>query len=396
MSVRESLHLAWGGEPPGAPDHALRPAESRSWPDAGLGLDRWPRGGVGALLDLALASDPRRRTAGVGLRRVPSAGGRYPIEAHVVHRGAAWRYDPVRHALVAPTRTARSTSDLQVVLSVNPLRTWWRYGPRSLPVLLLDLGHAMGAVLASAAALGHPARATTGLGVDALAALAGLPRSGGVVRWPRCAPEFPLSVVEIDGSFTLPPVTSAERVPNPELALDAVVAAHGEAAWALLAGALTELGRERSARQWQWCAPEPATTELLTRATAPWEAVTSGDDAAAEWQELSRSAAPLAMGQVAVLRSVSSDLVADLAPRSCGQPELVRSGAMLLAAGMVDPDPGTAFDEHVGAGLAVHAAWLAATRLALPARPVGCWIDTVLRGSAGPARLLHALAVGGR
>ncbi|MER7012223.1 nitroreductase family protein [Saccharopolyspora sp. NPDC000359] len=383
MSVRKSLHQAWHGEPPGETDHALRPAECRSWPGPEFVLGRWPRGGLGALLDLALASSPRR-AGGVRLRRVPSAGGRYPVEAHVVHRGTAWRYDPVRHSLVAPTTSALSTSDLRVVLSVNPYRTWWRYGPRSLPVLLLDLGHAVGALLAAAAALDHPARATTGLGADVLAEWAGLPRAG--AAWPGCAPEFPLAVVEIDAALPVPLATPDEHAPEPDFA-----AAPGKS-WNQLIAALTELGTGTRERVWQWGAPAPAVPDLLARTTAPWEAVTSGSAGPAE---LLRAAAPLSVGQVAMLRPARSELVADLAPRSCGQPQLARAGALLLATGTVDPDPATAFDEHLGAGLAVHAAWLAATELGLAARPVGCWIDTVLRAAAGPARLLHALAVGG-
>ncbi|MGW1677335.1 hypothetical protein [Saccharopolyspora sp. NPDC002376] len=390
MSVRESLHAAWCGELPGDTDHALRPAECRRWPGPEFVLGRWPRGGVDALLDLALASAPKRRAGGVRLRRVPSAGGRYPIEAHVVHRGTAWRYDPVSHALVAPTPSALSTSDTRVVLSVNPLRTWWRYGPRSLPVLLLDLGHAVGALLASAAALGHPARATTGLGADVLAAWAGLPTQG----WPGCEPEFPLAVVEIGGPLTIPLATPAEHAPSPEAVLDDVIAAHGETAWIRLTQTLTELGTEASERQWN--GPAPTVGDLLARATAPWEHVTRGDVALSELTALSASASPLAVGRVAAVRTSGSELVADLAPRSCGQAEIARSAALLLATGTVDPDPATAFDEHLGAGLALHAAWLTATALGLLVRPVGCWIDTVLRAPEGPVRLLHALAIGGR
>lgn len=278
------------------------------------------------------------------------------------------------------------------MLSVNPVRTWWRYGPRSLPVLLLDLGHAMGAVLAAAAALGLPARATTGLGADVLAEWAGLPASGCGVRWPGCAPEFPLAVVEIGGAPTVPLATPAGHAPVPEPLLGEVIAVHGEAAWDQLVAALTELGAGTSERVWKWRGPAPAVPDLLARAAAPWHAVTSGRVPA----ELSAAASPLAVGQVAMLEVAGNELVADLAPRSCGQPELLGAGALLLATGTVDPDPGTAFAEHLGAGLAVHATWLTATRLGLPARPVGCWIDTVLRSAAGPARLLHALAISGR
>ncbi|SEG42416.1 hypothetical protein SAMN02982929_02100 [Saccharopolyspora kobensis] len=369
----------------------MRPAERRSWPGPEIVLGRWPRGGVGALLDLALASSPRR-AGGVRLRRVPSAGGRYPVEAHVVHRGTAWRYDPVRHALAAPAPSAASTSDIRIVLSLNPVRTWWRYGPRSLPVLLLDLGHALGAVLAAAAALGHPTRAVTGPGVDVLAECAGLPHAGGVVRWPGCAPEFPLAVVEIGDALTVPLATPVQRAPFPEPLLDDVVAAHGAAAWDQLIAALAELGAGTPERAWQWRGPAPAVPDLLARAAAPWEAIDPGHVPA----ELAGAAAPVAVGRIAMLEVAGNDLVADLAPRSCGQPEVLGAGALLVTTGTVDPDPPTAFAEHLGAGLAVHAAWLAATGLGLPARPVGCWIDAVLRSAAGPARLLHALAIGGR
>ncbi|OKI12400.1 hypothetical protein A6A08_17755, partial [Nocardiopsis sp. TSRI0078] len=192
--VAEALHAAWRGEDPGPTRLSHRPPEHRRWPGPALELPRAPGPGPGPLLDLALAADPRRRTRGVRLRRVPSAGGRYPVEAHLLHAGTVWRYDALDHALYAPAASPHQGT--AVVLSLVPSRTVWRYGPRSLPIVLLDLGHAVAALHAAARACGLRARTLLAPGTS-LARSARLPWHEGAVRWPGAAPEHPLAVVHL-------------------------------------------------------------------------------------------------------------------------------------------------------------------------------------------------------
>ncbi|MBO4239903.1 hypothetical protein [Pseudonocardia alni] len=145
-----AFRLAWSGADPGPTDHAARPAEATTAARP-VPLPR-DGTGTGALLALSLAADPDRVVGGVRLRRVPSAGGRYPVDARV----GARVYDPLAHALDGGPADPGADDHADLVLHLAPERTTWRYGPRSLPVLLLDLGHAAAAVLAAAATLRRP------------------------------------------------------------------------------------------------------------------------------------------------------------------------------------------------------------------------------------------------
>ncbi|GAA4992096.1 hypothetical protein WHI96_08460 [Pseudonocardia tropica] len=340
-----AFRLAWSGAHPGPTDHTTRPAEATT-ATRPVPLTR-DGTGTGALLALSLAADPDRVVGGVRLRRVPSAGGRYPVDARVggrVHdpltcgHGGGRVYDPLAHALdggparepARPDATGPGGHDrpgavvpappdpdhddhddhADVVLRLTPARTAWRYGPRSLPVLLLDLGHAAAAVLAAAATL----------------------------RRPRTAHLVP------DGTVPL----GASADPHPA----AVLRARRSAPWESLRPAVADPGPDRVAR---------------TR---------------------------LGAGQHAALLDAGHPLLAALTRRACGLPDLTGVGGLLVVTGDVDPGPDTVA-QHVRAGLAVHDAWLVATAAGLTARPVGCWVEAVLRGPGGRGRVQHALALGG-
>lgn len=322
-----AFRLAWSGADPGPTDHTTRPAEAatatRPVPLARDG------DGTGALLALSLAADADRVVGGVRLRRVPSAGGRYPVDARVGGRV----HDPLAHALdggpATPDRAATDRAEpdghTDVVLDLVPERTVWRYGPRSLPVLLLDLGHAAAAVLAAAATL----------------------------RRPRTAHLVP------DGARSRVVLTTG---PGPDDA----------------AG----LGASAD--------PHPAAV-LRARRSAPFEnlrppVADPGLDGVARTR--------LGAGQHAAVLGAGHPLLAALTRRACGLPDLTGVGGLLVVTGDVDPGPDTVA-QHVRAGLAVHDAWLAATAAGLAARPVGCWVEAVLRGPGGRGRVQHALALGG-
>ncbi|MCP3799708.1 hypothetical protein NLX83_10605 [Allokutzneria sp. A3M-2-11 16] len=336
-AVRAALNAAWTGVDPGPTVPELRPPVRRTWPGQSVPLPRWPDDGVGGLLDLALAADPTRTLGGVRLRRVPSAGGRYPVEAHVVIDDVAWTYDPIAHALAAP----RDGAGNGVVLSLVPSRTTWRYGPRSLPVLLLDLGHALAGLAGEEIVL------------------------GGVTPVSRA--EYPLATTGSVHIGQLPPLDT----PEPGLVEDAL---------AELAG-LAPIPLPKA---------EPvAASDVFARHSAPWPL--SGRIPQGVADEV--LAAADGVEAVVVEPAEHPELAAALAARSCGQPEVAGCGALLLVLGEVDPTPEQALRTHVLAGMAVHRAWLRATAHGLRCRPVGCWIDVVL-DLGHRRRLVHALAMG--
>jgi hypothetical protein len=135
---------------------------------------------------------------------------------------------------------------------------------------------------------------------------------------------------------------------------------------------------------------------LLRRSSAPWPAITSdrGDLPAGHLADAARRALGPRQHAVLLRRPGAAGLIAAIAARACGQPQLADASALLVVTGDERPDPAIVLDQHVRAGMAVHEAWLAATAAGTPARPVGCWTDAVLDGPGGRARLLHALALG--
>ncbi|MBN9793699.1 hypothetical protein DMP17_34735 [Pseudonocardia sp. TMWB2A] len=348
-----AFRLAWSGADPGPTDHTARPAEATT-ATRPVPLTR-DGTGTGALLALSLAADPDRAVGGVRLRRVPSAGGRYPVDARVggrVHDPTTGGddggrvYDPLAHALdggparpgatgpgsrdrpgaVAPALPDPDHDDHEdVVLHLTPERTAWRYGPRSLPVLLLDLGHAAAAVLAAAATLRRPRTAH-------------LVSDGDHSRVVLTTGPGP------DGAVPL----GASAAPHPS----AVLRARHSAPFASLQPPVADPGLDRVAR------------------------------------------ARLGVGQHAALLDAGHPLAAALTRRACGLPDLTGVGGLLVVTGDVDPGPDTVA-QHVRSGLAVHDAWLAATAAGLTARPVGCWVEAVLHGPGGRGRVQHALALGG-
>ncbi|MBP2475368.1 hypothetical protein JOF53_004240 [Crossiella equi] len=295
-ALARAFEAAWTGADPGPTVLADWPRSRLVFPDSTP--TPLPRG---ELFDLSLAGDPLRKVGGVRLRRVPSAGGRYPVNAHL---GDAY-YDPVAHALHGPPGDV-------LTLALQPHRTTWRYGPRSLPVLLLDLGHATAAVLAAAHVLGRPAEA---------AFTPGPPRDGA----------YPLVTIRL-GLSTREYVDKSTPVPEPE-----------PPGLPLVEEALRELGTHPPAAL-PWDPPEVTRETLLARCSAPWPG----------------------RGPVAVDGIRPTEY---LAARSCGQPELLGAERLVLATG-----EGTPLD-YVRAGMDLHRTWLLATQAGLAVRPVGCWIN---------------------
>ncbi|MFC5996323.1 hypothetical protein ACFQE5_19140, partial [Pseudonocardia hispaniensis] len=142
--------------------------------------------------------------------------------------------------------------------------------------------------------------------------------------------------------------------------------------------------------------PRASPAAVLARRSAAWESCTAGGEIPAGTLATVVGAAR-AVGvrrAVGIRRGEQPELVRGLAARSCGQPEVAAAAALVLVTGAAEPSPSTVLGELTRAGVAVHAAWLAATAAGLPARPVGCWVDAVGSGPDGRERVLHGLALG--
>ncbi|CAL9346329.1 SagB/ThcOx family dehydrogenase [Streptomyces sp. enrichment culture] len=312
----------WPG--PAHPVPAARPGE--------LDLDR--------LLRLSLAAQD-----GTGrLRPAASAGALHPVDTTLtVGPGCSlpsgrYGYDPLRHRVHRLGPVAEGTRPgVAVALSVTPRRTRSHYGHRAWPLLLLDTGHAAGAVWRAA---GESAEADLDGGTgDPLATV-------------HIAPG-PLAEEPPDRRSAPPPLRGRP--------------AH-DALCAVLATAVEAGGGELS-----WCVavggPRPGLLEQAPDGT------------------LRRLAAGEARPTLAVW--------------AAGQAWLAEAGAVLLAHGCpADADAPRIRRAHLRAGSAVHLAHLTALRHGLAARPVGSWqradLGAALGAAPGRDWIVHGLALGAR
>ncbi|AZM49616.1 hypothetical protein DMB38_30995 [Streptomyces sp. WAC 06738] len=155
-------------------------------------------------------------------RAAASAGGRYPVRAHLlVGPGCPlppgrYAYDPLTHRVhrrgPAPGNAARG---VVAVLTVAAQRTVSHYGHRAWPLLLLDTGHAAAALALASVGTGHAARVCLDADGALLAAAAGLPPPGSWRDlWPGTSPEHPLAAVHIrpgaagPGTSGIPPAAA--------------------------------------------------------------------------------------------------------------------------------------------------------------------------------------------
>ncbi|MGE4482784.1 nitroreductase family protein [Acidocella sp.] len=143
------------------------------------------RRGVGAMLELGfgLAAIKEYGPDRWALRCNPSSGNLHPTEVYVLACGVAGvadgvhHYRPEDHALEQRCKTRFAQPGLWVALSSVSWREAWKYGERAFRYCQLDIGHALGALAASCAALGWYARIVPGIGTEALGGLLGLDRA---------------------------------------------------------------------------------------------------------------------------------------------------------------------------------------------------------------------------
>lgn len=124
------------------------------------------------------------------LRVNPSSGNLHPTEAYLVapavpglsQEAGVYHYAPEIHGLER-LRTLRHWPEAKLVLLGLTSIHWreaWKYGERAFRYSELDLGHAIGAVALSAAALGWRARLDDSVSTSNLAALLGIDRQRGI------------------------------------------------------------------------------------------------------------------------------------------------------------------------------------------------------------------------
>ncbi|MGP3638347.1 nitroreductase family protein [Streptomyces sp. 24-1644] len=334
-----------------------------------------------------------------------------------------YAYDAVRHRVhrrgPAPAGPPDGTL---VVLTVNARRTVSHYGHRALPLLLLDAGHAV-AALVSAGAAGMTLAADGAL----LSAAAGLP---GPARWqdawPGTTPQHPLAAVAIGPDGGDPGAALARwaacppgEAPQPEPGAEAASPALGRT-WRALDAAASAAGPGG------WTTPTARTPDstLLSRRSAPppLSGAPSPEDLA---QVLARAAGALPAGprwcvatggahpgllhlapdgsgrahRPVLHRLASGDARPTLAAWAAGQGWIAEAGAVLLAYGCPeDADAPGIRRDHLTAGHSVGLAQLTAAELNLTSRPVGSWqradLGAALGGPAGRDWIVHGLALG--
>lgn len=376
-----------GPDTPAGPAVRPWPGPPRPLPDAGPGeLD------LGRLLRLSLAASD-----GAGrLRPAPSAGALHPVDARLaVGTGCplppgCYGYDPLRHRVhrlgPAPDGAAPGAT---VELSATPQRTVSHYGHRAWPLILLDTGHAAGALWLAGCALGGGPTTVSldGSGLDGggeapLAALhfAGPEEARGVP-----AARGPRRILQEEGTGGLPRPEGPHQVLPPKTAQPtADLRTPGE----LLA--------RRSARPpLRGTPPRNALRAVLAVADQVSAGEIAWGAAVGEPQPELVELAP----DGTLRRLAAGEARPTLAAWAAGQAWIAEAGAVLLGYGCpADADAPRIRRTHLRAGFAVHLAHMAAARLGLSGRPVGSWQQADLGAALGapPGRdwIVHGLALG--
>ncbi len=414
MDLVTALARARSPEKPG-PDTPAGPAV-RPWPrppcplpDAGPAeLD------LGRLLRLSLAaSDSAGR-----LRPVPSAGALHPVDARlVVGTGCplppgSYGYDPLRHRVhrLGPGDGDALPEDAlpgaSVELSVTAQRTVAHYGHRAWPLILLDTGHAAGALWLAGRALGAGPTAVRldGGAENPLAVLHFAPPEG---RGPVPAPE---------GAGLVPAPEGMSPVPAPEVAGRAVPAVgHAEVAGRAAPAYETRPFPPPEAAHRAIDTPTPR--ELLARRSArpPLRGTPPRDALRAVLATATEASAGelawcLAVGapqpelvelapEGTLRRFAAGEARPTLAAWAAGQAWIADAGAVLLGHGCpADAEAPQIRRAHLRAGFAVHLAQVTAGRHGLAGRPIGSWQQADLGAALGatPGRdwIVHGLALG--
>jgi SagB-type dehydrogenase family enzyme len=168
------------------------------------GAAPFSRAGLGALLHLSFGLSAWKSFGPDrwALRCNPSSGNLHPTEAYVLSENFSGLADGLCHYVSRDHALERRRAD---AASAGPARLWiglssihwreaWKYGERAFRYCQLDLGHALGALVFAAQALGLSARLVENVETATLSHLLGLDRAE---DFGRAEPEDAEALVEI-------------------------------------------------------------------------------------------------------------------------------------------------------------------------------------------------------
>jgi nitroreductase len=330
-------------------------------------------------------------------------------------------YDPLRHRVhrLGPEPDGPLVG-VTVELSVTPQRTISHYGHRAWPLILLDTGHAAGALWLAGRALGvEPVTVRVdGSEEDPLATVHFVP--------PEDARRDPLA----EAAPVVPLSEGARRASRPEGVLRGApaegvlqVAPAGRTGQGVLPGGPHAVVPAEGV--YQVAPPDavhpvadvPAPRDLLARRSArPPMRGTPPRDALRAVLATANEASTGELAWCAAVGEPQPELV-ELAPDgtlrrlaagearptlaawAAGQAWITNAGAVLLGHGCpAEAEPPRIRRAHLRAGFAVHLAHITAARHGLAGRPVGSWQQADLGAALGapPGRdwIVHGLALG--
>ncbi|WP_316959699.1 SagB/ThcOx family dehydrogenase [Streptomyces sp. TRM68367] len=416
MDLVAALARARSAEQPG-PDTPAGPAV-RAWPGPPRPLPEAGRGELDlrALLRLSLAASDRSGR----LRPAASAGALHPVDAQlVVGTGCPlpagrYGYDPLRHRVHRLGPEGNGTlPGVRVELSVTPQRTVAHYGHRAWPLILLDAGHAVGALWLAAGALGiaEPVLRVAGVAEEPLAVVHFAPPQGAdggardeeAGRRSSAAPTGPASQREVEGrgsSRQGDGRTSrhAGQGQASRSSADGWASRSTADGWAprsepLVPGELPV--RRSSTPPLRGTPPRDLVRAVLATAVEAGAGGLSWCVAVGEPEpELVEAASDGALRRLA-----AGEARPTLAAWAAGQGWVAEAGAVLLGYGCpADAGAPQIRRAHLRAGFAVQLAQVAAVRHGLAARPLGSWQQADLGAALGSAPgkdwIVHALALG--
>ncbi|MDJ0350245.1 hypothetical protein [Cryobacterium sp. PH29-G1] len=239
---------------------------------------------IAALLAEAWWSEGFHGTGTVRARPIPSAGGCYPVQTHVLTAadGASGRfvYDHQANQLIRVGDTNLAAGTL-LVLTVLPQRTAGKYHHRAWTAWIADSAYALTALAAVAARSGLHTTRLRGTPA-ALAAMAGLPTvADWPQRWPGSAPELAVTALYLgETDATVPATTMTATIRSSVRAPQAIAAGPPPTVPALSAvvRAFTECARVecvRDATVVPVLAPAISRDALRRRRSMPFAAMTA-------------------------------------------------------------------------------------------------------------------------
>ncbi|HOK09878.1 MAG TPA: SagB family peptide dehydrogenase [Candidatus Hydrogenedens sp.] len=161
------------------------------------------------LYSLGISAWKEYRGSRWAVRCNPSSGNLHPTETYLIipqgnldHKNTTlYHYEPFEHILEKRAYTSQTTTDdvapncsyFYIALTSLVWREVWKYGERALRYCLLDIGHAIGAIIFSAMALGWRVAGIQGMDLYQLSNVLGLNRT----EYKYVEKEFPQIILVI-------------------------------------------------------------------------------------------------------------------------------------------------------------------------------------------------------